>query len=87
MSPDGRLRDYPFVVVRFACRECPRLGRYRLAVLAEALWRGRDRRPVAALKLALAAASVCVVVWRSVMYNLAWRSVMWRPGTAGSRLA
>ena len=35
MSPDGRLRDYPFVVVRFACRECPRLGRYRLAVLAE----------------------------------------------------
>jgi hypothetical protein len=28
----GRLRDYPFVVVRFACRECPRLGRYRLAV-------------------------------------------------------
>ena len=35
MSPDGRLRDYPFVVVRFACRDCPRMGRYRLAVLAE----------------------------------------------------
>ena len=35
MNPDGRLRDYPFVVVRFACRECPRMGRYRLAVLAE----------------------------------------------------
>ena len=35
MSPDGRLRDYPFIVVRFACRECPRIGRYRLAVLAE----------------------------------------------------
>src|SRR3954447_14319170 len=35
MIPDGRLRDYPFVVVRFACRECPRIGRYRLAVLAE----------------------------------------------------
>ena len=86
MIPDGRLRDYPFVVVRFACRECPRLGRYRLAVLAERF--GADgRRPVAALKLALAAASVRVVVWRSVMYNLAWRSVMWRPGTAGSRLA
>ena len=35
MSPDGRLRDYPFVVVRFACRACPRVGRCRLAVLAE----------------------------------------------------
>ncbi len=33
--PPMRLKDYPFVVVRFACRECPRLGRYRLAVLAE----------------------------------------------------
>ena len=30
-----RLRDYPFVVVRIACRDCPRIGRYRLAVLAE----------------------------------------------------
>src|SRR4051794_39969412 len=30
MSPDGRLRE----VVRFACRVCPRVGRYRLAVLA-----------------------------------------------------
>jgi hypothetical protein len=30
-----RLRDYPYVVVRFACRHCPRLGRYRVAVLAE----------------------------------------------------
>ena len=30
-----RLRDYPYVVVRFACRDCPRIGRYRLAVLAE----------------------------------------------------
>ena len=29
------LRDYPYVIVRFACRDCPRLGRYRLAVLAE----------------------------------------------------
>jgi len=29
------LRDYPFVVVRFACHDCPRIGRYRLAVLAE----------------------------------------------------
>ena len=35
MSPNERLRDYPFVVVRFACRDCPRMGRYRLAVLAE----------------------------------------------------
>ena len=30
-----RLRDYPYVIVRFACRHCPRLGRYRVAVLAE----------------------------------------------------
>jgi hypothetical protein len=30
-----RLRDYPYVVLRIACRECPRMGRYRLAVLAE----------------------------------------------------
>jgi hypothetical protein len=35
MNPDGRLRDYPYIVVRLACRECPRMGRYRLAVLAE----------------------------------------------------
>src|SRR3954452_11425553 len=35
MNPDGRLRDYPFVVVRFACRDCPRMGRYRLAILVE----------------------------------------------------
>lgn len=35
MIPPPRLRDYPFVVVRFACRDCPRIGRYRLAVLAE----------------------------------------------------
>ena len=26
MNPDGRLRDYPFVVVRFACRERPRMA-------------------------------------------------------------
>lgn len=30
-----RLRDFPYVSVRFACRDCPRRGRYRLAVLAE----------------------------------------------------
>ena len=35
MAGQVRLRDYPFVVVRFACRDCPRIGRYRLAVLAE----------------------------------------------------
>ena len=35
MDPPLRLRDYPYVVVRFACRDCPRIGRYRLAVLAE----------------------------------------------------
>jgi hypothetical protein len=35
MSRDLCLRDYPYVVVRFARRDCPRIGRYRLAVLAE----------------------------------------------------
>ena len=35
MDRDLRLRDYPYVVVRFAYRDCPRIGRYRLAVLAE----------------------------------------------------
>jgi len=30
-----RLREYPYVAVRLACRECTRIGRYRLAVLAE----------------------------------------------------
>jgi hypothetical protein len=35
MDAPLRLRDYPYVVVRFACRDCARLGRYRLAVLAE----------------------------------------------------
>lgn len=36
MTPSSqRLRDYPFVIVRFACHDCPRIGRYRLAVLAE----------------------------------------------------
>ncbi len=35
MDRDLRLRDYSYVVVRFACRDCPRIGRYRLAVLAE----------------------------------------------------
>jgi len=30
-----RLKDYPFIVVRLACRQCPRIGRYRVAVLAE----------------------------------------------------
>jgi hypothetical protein len=35
MADQTRLRDYPFVVVRFACRDCSRIGRYRLAALAE----------------------------------------------------
>ena len=35
MDRTFRLRDFPYVVVRFACRDCPRVGRYRLAVLAE----------------------------------------------------
>jgi hypothetical protein len=34
-TPSLRLRDYPFVIVRFACHDCPRIGRYRLAVLLE----------------------------------------------------
>ena len=35
MTADPRLRDYPYVVVKIACRDCPRVGRYRLAALAE----------------------------------------------------
>jgi hypothetical protein len=30
-----RPREYPYIVVRLACRQCTRIGRYRLAVLAE----------------------------------------------------
>ena len=30
-----RCRTYPYIVVRFSCRHCPRIGRYRVAVLAE----------------------------------------------------
>jgi hypothetical protein len=41
-----RLRDYPFIVVRFACRECPRAGRYRLAALAERFGADADMRDV-----------------------------------------
>ena len=46
MNPDGRLREYPYIVVRFACRECPRIGRYRLAVLAERFGADADRATV-----------------------------------------
>jgi hypothetical protein len=35
MHSPPRLRDYPYVVVRFACHDCPRAGQYKLAVLAE----------------------------------------------------
>jgi hypothetical protein len=31
---------YPYVVVRFSCRDCPQIGRYRLAVPAE--WLGAE---------------------------------------------
>src|SRR5690348_6665580 len=31
----GAYETTPFVVVRLGCRACPRLGRYRLATLAE----------------------------------------------------
>jgi len=41
-----RLRDYPYIVVRFACRECPRVGRYRLAALAERFGADADMRDV-----------------------------------------
>ncbi len=41
-----RLRDYPYVIVRFACRDCPRIGRYRLAVLAERFGAEADLRDV-----------------------------------------
>jgi hypothetical protein len=40
-SSGMRLRNYPYIIVRFACRHCPRLGRYRVAVLCRALWRRR----------------------------------------------
>ena len=40
-----RLREYPYVVVRFACRHCPRLGRYRVAMLAERLISRFDHKP------------------------------------------
>jgi hypothetical protein len=46
-SPGGMLlRDYPYIVVRFACRECPRVGRYRLAALAERFGADADVRDV-----------------------------------------
>ncbi len=48
MIPDGGLRDYPFVVVRFACHDCPRIGRYRLAVLAERFGADADLEDVLA---------------------------------------
>jgi hypothetical protein len=35
---------------------------------------------VAALNPPLAAATLGVSVWRKLMYNLIWQSVMWRPG-------
>jgi len=41
-----RLRDYPYVIVRFACRECPSAGRYRLAALAERFGADADLRDV-----------------------------------------
>lgn len=41
-----RLRDYPYIIVRFACRECPRVGRYRLAVLAERFGADAELRDV-----------------------------------------
>ena len=43
-----RLRDYPYIVVRFACRECPRAGRYRLAALAERFGADADLQDVLA---------------------------------------
>jgi len=41
-----RLRDYPYIVVRFACREYPRVGRYRLAALAERFGADAEMRDV-----------------------------------------
>jgi hypothetical protein len=43
---DGRLIDYPYVVVRLACRYCHRSGQYRLANLAERFGAQRDLRAV-----------------------------------------
>ena len=45
---NGRLKDYPYVMVRFACRDCPRLGRYRLAGLAERFGADADLEDVLA---------------------------------------
>jgi hypothetical protein len=44
--PRMRLLDYPYIMVRFACRECPRAGRYRLAALAERFGADADMRDV-----------------------------------------
>jgi hypothetical protein len=41
-----RLKDYPLIVVRLACRECPRIGRYRVAVLAERFGANADMEDV-----------------------------------------
>jgi hypothetical protein len=41
-----RLKDYPFIVVRLACRQCPRIGRYRVAVLAERFGADADMEDV-----------------------------------------
>jgi hypothetical protein len=41
-----RLRDYPYIVFRIACRGCPRIGRYRLAVLAERFGADADTQDV-----------------------------------------
>jgi hypothetical protein len=43
--PPG-LKEYPYIVVRFACRDCPRMGQYRLAVLDETFGAGAELEDV-----------------------------------------
>jgi len=50
MDRNLRLRDYPCVVVRFACRDCPRIGRYRQAYLPDLLNPSLPDLPAAAGK-------------------------------------
>ena len=53
-----RLRDYPYIVLRIACRERPRIGRYRLAVLAERFGADADTQDV--LETISASCSACI---------------------------
>jgi len=55
MDRSLRLRDYPYLVVRIACRDYPRIRRYRLAVLVLAERFGTDAAMVDVLEAISAA--------------------------------